>query len=438
MFRREPNIDVVFRNGLKDLEVLPPSDVWDNIPPLPVKRSPYRVIVRIAAGVAAMVSLALLATWYVRSNNTTEDRLPVLAIANGRQQAVRVNRHAVSPVTERTEVAASEYEMNLTPAERTDETTLAVPESEPIHLLTRSEMTPVRTREDDHHSFSPDDVTVIAAGYLSDSDNLTSEKLLSSEKANTSQRFLIGASMSPAMGFSSPGQEDLRITELKDNERGRSSYTTGLTFGYKISDRLTIQSGIGLSSIGQTISDIDVFAGLSDFYSVKSNYLYTVETASGMILAGNTDLYFADQKNRVASSMPGNTADPSKYNLTQVGTDIRQVFRYLELPIMIRYKVIDRKVGLNLSGGVAYGFLVDNMAYTGEGFDMVRIGHTEGISPYNISSQLGLGMEYNISSNVTFNFEPVVKYYVTPLTDISGLPYKPYSLGFFSGFFFKF
>ena len=103
MFRREPNIDVVFRNGLKDLEVLPPSDVWDNIPPLPVKRSPYRVIVRIAAGVAAMVSLAMLATWYVRSNNTTEDRLPVLAIANGRQQAVRVNRHAVSPVTERNE-----------------------------------------------------------------------------------------------------------------------------------------------------------------------------------------------------------------------------------------------------------------------------------------------------------------------------------------------
>ena len=438
MFNKEPNIDVVFRNGLKDLEVLPPSDVWDNIPPLPVKRSPYRAIARIAAGVAAMVSLALLATWYVRSNNTTESSLPILAIANGRQQAVKVNRHAASPVTERTEVKEPENEIKVAPAERTGETILAVPESEPIHLLARSEMTPVRSKETDHHSFTPDDVTVIAAGYLSDSDNLPAEKLFSSDKENTSQRFLIGASMSPAMGFSSPGQENIRITELKDNERGRSSYTTGLTFGYKISDRLTIQSGIGLASIGQTISDIDVFAGLSDFYSVKSNYLYTVETASGMILAGNTDLYLADHNNRVASSMPGNAADPSKYNLTQVGTDIRQVFRYLELPVMIRYKLIDRKVGLNLSGGVAYGFLVDNMAYTGEGFDMIKIGHTEGINSYNISSQLGLGMEYNFSSNVSFNFEPVVKYYVTPLTDISGLPYKPYSLGFFSGFFFKF
>jgi hypothetical protein len=105
---------------------------------------------------------------------------------------------------------------------------------------------------------------------------------------------------------------------------------------------------------------------------------------------------------------------------------------------MLRYKIIDRKVGLNLTGGVAYGFLVDNMAYTGQGSDLVRIGHTEGVSPHNFSSQLGLGMEYNISSNVSFNFEPVFKYYVTPLSQITGSPYKPYSLGLFSGFFFKF
>jgi hypothetical protein len=181
-----------------------------------------------------------------------------------------------------------------------------------------------------------------------------------------------------------------------------------------------------------------VFAGLSDFYSVKSNYLYSVETASGVILAGNTDLYLADNHDRVSSLVQGNVADPSKYPLKQVGDDIQQVFRYLELPLMLRYKVIDRKVGLNLSGGLAYGFLVDNSAYTGEGSDMVRVGHTEGMNSHSLSSQLGLGMEYNITSNISFNLEPVFKYYVTPLSNISGPLYKPYSLGFWSGFFFRF
>jgi len=437
MFNREPNIDVLFRNGLKDMEVLPPSDVWDNIPPLPVKRSPLRIITGIAAGVAAVASLAVLASWYTRSNNATADRLPELAIVSGSQQAVRVRGTETPPVTTRADITTPVNETISMPAERNREEALTVPDNQPLHLLAQAEMTPVKAKDDNPVSFSPEDVTIIASGYFSDSDDLKKENIILSADENAPQRFMVGASLSPAMGFTMPGQ-DPGVNELENGESGRSSYTTGLTFGYKISDRLTIHSGIGLASIGQTITDIDVFAGLSDFYSVKSNYLYTVQTASGLILAGNTDLYLADSRNRVASLVSGNMNDPSKYNLPQVGSDIRQVFRYLELPLMLRYKLIDRKVGLNLTGGVAYGFLVDNMAFTGQGSDLVRIGHTEGVSSHNFSSQLGLGMEYNISSNVSFNFEPVFKYYVTPLSQITGSPYKPYSLGLFSGFFFKF
>jgi hypothetical protein len=228
------------------------------------------------------------------------------------------------------------------------------------------------------------------------------------------------------------------MAELIGNEKTRPSYTTGLTFGYKLSQRLTIQSGIGLESVGQTITGVDVFTGLSYFYSAKSNYLYSVETASGTILAGNTDLYLADTKNRVGSMIPKGMADPSKYNLTQVGSNIHQVFRYLELPIVLRYKVIDRKVGLNLSGGMSYGYLVDNYAYTRNEYGTIPVGRTDGVNVHSLSSQLGLGMEYNISSTISFNFEPILRYYVTPVSDFSGTLYKPYSVGFFSGIFFKF
>ena len=69
MFEREPNIDVVFRNGLKNLEVLPPTDVWDNIPPMPVRGTRNKVFIGIAAGITALLSLTLLATWVTRSNS---------------------------------------------------------------------------------------------------------------------------------------------------------------------------------------------------------------------------------------------------------------------------------------------------------------------------------------------------------------------------------
>jgi hypothetical protein len=435
MFEREPNIDIVFRNGLRNMEVLPPADVWDNIPPVPVRHSRFRVATRIAAGIAALVSLTLLAGWYLRSNNTGA-RLAELTLPSGESQAVTIDGTASSPVAVNADLPpAAAVAITSTVNDRVKETTLIVPAEEPMRLLADADIDLAERSDDRSQPVSGDDVTVIASGRLTGGNEVQALSLIPVTRDAVTRRFLVGASMSPTMGFS-PGAEDMRLSELMNSEKSRPTFATGLTFGYKISDRLTIQSGIGLSSIGQTITGVDVFAGLSNFYAVKSNYLYSVETSSGLILAGNTDLYLADNKERVGTRVQG--ADPSKYKLTQVGDDIQQVFRYLELPLMLRYKVIDSRLGLNLSGGFAYGLLVDNMAYTGTGPDMVTVGHTEGINIHNLSSQLGLGMEYNISSTISFNFEPVFKYYMTPISDIYGAFYRPYSLGVWSGFFFKF
>ncbi len=436
MFDREPNIDIVFRNGLKNMEVLPPADVWDNIPPMPVRPSRFRIITGIAAGVAALVSLTLLATWYIRSN-TIGNTQTELIMAGGELQAVTIDGNATPADATLAEESARVITMQAAPPQHANEAVLSMPAEEPLPLLASADMPPSQEKNDESVTLSPDDITIIASDRLPGLDEGLKTVLTPGSGVTTGQRFMVGASVSPAMGLS-PGGQDIRLSELMNSEKSRPSYSTGLTFGYKISNRLTIQSGIGLASIGQTISGVDVFAGLSGFYAVKSSYLYSVETAAGLILAGNTDLYLADSKDRVGTLIQGNAADPSKYQLTQVGDDIRQVFRYLELPLVLRYKVIDSKVGLNLSGGVAYGFLVDNMAYTGEGSDMITVGYTEGINPHSLSSQLGLGMEYNISKKISFNLEPVFRYYMTPLSDISGPLYKPYSVGVFSGFFFKF
>lgn len=436
MFEREPNIDIVFRNGLKNLEVLPPADVWDNIPPMPVRTSRLRIISGIAAGVAALVSLTLLATWYVRNNNSPALMSEVTVPGDGLQGS-QLDIMEATPVS-RTEgarvVRIATPEASIVPVGK------AVPEVtavEPAGLIASAYTPEQRTEPGEPVILSPDEITVINTGRFAGAEEGIMATMAEARKVPAEKRFLVGASMSPAMGFSRTGNNQ-RLAELMSSERSRPSYSTGVTVGYKISDRLTIQSGIGMASIGQTISDVNVYAGLSDFYAVKSSYLYSVETASGTILAGNTDLYLTDSRDRVGTLVQGNLADPSKYELTQIGSDIQQVFRYLEMPVVLRYKVIDRKLGLNLSGGLAYGLLVDNAAYTGEGSDLVRVGHTEGISMHNISSQLGLGMEYDLSRKITFNLEPVFRYYMTPLSDISGSLYKPYSVGFWSGFSFKF
>jgi hypothetical protein len=433
MFEREPNIDIVFRNGLKDMEVLPPADIWDNIPPMPVRYSRYRIAYGFAAGITILATLSVLATWYFRNNNA----LNGAAMAAGDQKTEIMSIQEASPVVLDKEQSDLQGTYNTTVSNPAPLIAYAAPAEDLSPAISSYEAGQLPEQEDKSLPLLTDDITIIAAQNLSDKNDYAGPTLDPVVNKPAEQRFLIGASISPAYGFSA-SSHDAHLDELVSSEKARPSYTTGITFGYKISDRLTINSGIGLASIGQTITGVDVFAGLSGFYSAKSDYIYSVETSSGPILAGNTDLYLADSKNRVGSLIPSNMADPSKYQLTQVGSDIHQVFRYLELPVLLRYKVIDRRIGLNLAGGLAYGFLVDNFAYTRYGSEMIPVGHTEGVNLHSFSSQLGLGMEYNISSKMSFNFEPVVKYYVTPISDLAGSLYKPYAFGFYSGFFFKF
>ena len=436
MFEREPNIDIVFRNGLKNLEVLPPADVWDNIPPMPVRTSRLRIISGIAAGVAALVSLTLLATWYVRNTNSPA-LLSEVTVPGEALQGSQLDIMEATPVSRTEGARVVRFVTPEAPVAPVGNAAPALTSEEPAGLIASAYIPEQRTEPGEPVILSRDEITVINSGRFAGAEEGIMATMAEASTVPAEKRFLVGASMSPAMGFSRTGNNQ-RLAELISGERSRPAYSTGVTVGYKISDRLTIQSGIGMASIGQTISDVNVYAGLSDFYAVKSSYLYSVETASGTILAGNTDLYLTDSRDRVGTLVQGNMADPSKYELTQVGSDIQQVFRYLEMPVVLRYKVIDRKLGLNLSGGVAYGLLVDNAAYTGEGSGLIRVGHTEGINLHNISSQLGLGMEYDLSRKITFNLEPVFRYYMTPLSDISGSLYKPYSVGFWSGFSFKF
>ena len=438
MFEKEPNIDIVFRNGLKNMEVLPPADVWENIPPMPVRRQGYRAAMRIAAGIAVLVALTLLASSYFRTNNGSGD-ITELAMATDGLLPESVTRAEISTPTGTEANHGSRNIAEQAPAARVNETIFAGTADIPVAppLISDFRQPQGGVKDNNVLPVSSDEITVIASPAMTSRKDIPSQAVGSARTVPSELRFEIGASVSPTMGFSA-ANNNTRLAELIGSEQTRPTYSTGLTFGYKISPRLTIQSGIALSSVGQTISDVDVFAGLSDFYAVKGAYLYSVETASGTILAGNTDLYLTDNANRVSTTIPGNMADPSKYDLTQVSNNIHQVFRYLELPLIIRYKVIDQKVGLNFSGGLSYGYLLDNFAYANDGANMIPVGHTEGVNIHNISSQLGLGMEYNISTNISFNLEPVFRYYVTPVSSLSGTLYKPYSVGFFSGVFFKF
>ncbi len=436
MFDKEPNIDIVFRNGLKDLEVLPPADVWASIPAMPVARRRFGMVFRVAASMAALLTLSLVASWF-SGNNGSVTSGPELAsmfsdseisgVADLQKPSAIIRKlTAVAPVSNPVAIPEREEEATIE-----NSTSLSLP----ALALSQDEADESARQETNTHT--TEDAIIVIPHRFSAFPDQTGQLALVEPNKSGDERFSLGASLSPSMGFSG-APEDIRLAELLSSEKGVPTYSTGLTFAYKLSPRFSIQSGIGVASLGQIVTGIDVFAGLSDFYAVKGSYLYRVETSSGMVVSGNTDLYLSDSKNRVGTFIPGGMADPSKYPLTQVDDKIHQIFRYLEVPLLVRYKVIDRDIDMNVSGGMSYGFLVQNSAFAMDGNNMIPIGHTEGVNIHTFSSQVGLGMEYSFSKVISFNLEPVFKYYMTPLSNLSGTLSRPYSFGLLSGFFVRF
>src|SRR5512135_3621572 len=61
MDNRDANIDLLFRNSLKDFEVLPPVGIWDTIFRVVRKKQKPFIMLRAAAIIAVILSVSVLA-----------------------------------------------------------------------------------------------------------------------------------------------------------------------------------------------------------------------------------------------------------------------------------------------------------------------------------------------------------------------------------------
>jgi hypothetical protein len=217
------------------------------------------------------------------------------------------------------------------------------------------------------------------------------------------------------------------------------SYSGGVAFSYKISKRFSIQSGLYYSSLGQKVDGIYSFSGFQKYISSKGGPNFEVPTTSGTVYTSNPDVFLAAYGNgKVLTAYTNDVFDPQKASLQYISNSLTQNLSYLELPVILRYKIIDKTIGINLIGGLSYNLLVNNSAYAMKDGTKYPVGDTKGLNPLALSSSLGMGMEYNLSGKLSLNLEPTFRYYLNPFSVTTGSFIHPYSFGIFSGVSYKF
>lgn len=440
MDNKGANIDLLFRNGLKDYEVLPPVDVWNNIVPEIRKKQRYVIFLRSAALIAVLLSLSFLAYRWSREVSLLIKN-PVIALNNEESFIVKDNLKDINKTVnlkddDRSGVKKSDMALVEYPV--SDKTDMGNMPSSGQGVVTEAQNMDLNNK-----LISPSTISAFkglnyktyntGGGYTAP---LMPANDVPKEKTN---RWSVMAIASPTYYLSPQSVGNEVSSQISSSEQSRISYSGGVGFAYKISKKISIQSGLYYSSIGNEVDGINSFAGFRQYDYTKGDHNFEVLTSSGRIYTENADVFLRDNSgDRVLTMYTNDVFDPDKANLSYIDNSLFQNFSYLEMPLILRYKVIDKSIDFNLIGGFSYNLLVSNSVHAVIDGSKYNIGKTAGLNPLMISSSLGMGMEYNLSDRFSINLEPTFRYYINPFGEISGIKAHPYSFGVFSGLSYKF
>jgi hypothetical protein len=440
MNEKGANIDLLFRNGLKDFEVLPPPGVWDGIHSSIKTKSRPIILLRIAAVVTVLLALSFLTYRWSRGLSVGPSG-PVIAFN------VPVSLPVISsPVDNLQYLPAKKYNQLNNSSDILIETDDQSPIQKEIETTAYPEQI---VNIKDSKSLSIAKYETIAGLFLTplNESKRNSIKIKYPElqyfpeniTVKPEKRWSIAAMASPTYYSSFNSGSDALSKQLSAADQPLMSYSGGVAFSYKISKRFSIQSGLYYSSLGQKIDGINSFSGFQQYANTKGDHNFEVLTTNGTVYTNNPDVFLStDGTNRIVTAYTKDVFDPNKASLQPVNSSLDQNFSYLELPVILKYKIVDKTIGINLIGGLSYNLLVNNSVYTTIDGSKYSVGDTKGLNPLTLSSSLGMGMEYNLSGKLSLNLEPTFRYYLNPFSITTGSFIHPYSFGIFSGVSYKF
>ena len=159
----------------------------------------------------------------------------------------------------------------------------------------------------------------------------------------------------------------------------------------------------------------------------------SLNNSTGSIEPDRADDYYVDKDDGLIKPANASTGESEQINVNLI-----QNFNYLELPLIVKYKLIDKKVDVNVFSGLNANFLVGNSVYFEHQNERIDVGKTTETKKFNYSGIIGLGFEYEISSRIRLNLEPTLKYYLNSINISKPLDTHPYYFGFFTGISYLF
>ena len=199
----------------------------------------------------------------------------------------------------------------------------------------------------------------------------------------------------------------------------------GVNFAYSISEKLKVRSGVSKVNMSYNVNNIAFSPAVNaiQLEGINSPSNESIEVVSTARPQTNSDAIT-------------NEFGQEQFNNFSQGT-INQQLGYIEVPLEIEYALLNKKFGINLIGGASTLFLDNNAVVINSGEGQLSLGEANNLNNVSFTTNVGLGLNYNLSKQFDLNLEPTFKYQLNGFNNNIN-NFKPYYFGVYTGFSFKF
>ncbi len=411
-------IGEIYREKLRNVETAPPVDSWEHVSAaLDEKEQKKRLLPWWfkAAGITAVIAI-LGGLFFVPSKDGIDSESPQYSIPTERKTyhfdpVSRYYKETMLRSSVLLETLISNNQINKEVAQ----TSTGQQEEKPGKLaetvtsseITVKEMVPEKMIADTQHPVSKEGDTnaepgkeqqkVLAIPALKDLEESLANQDTSEEKDTEeplSKRFSVSTTAG-AVYFDNLGGNSVDA-QFAENSRGEVSMAYGVNVAYQFSEKVKIRTGVSKVELSRSTPDMSYASAKS--YDVVENGAEMLSTPD----VGNLD----------------------------------QNMGFIEIPLEVEYSLINKKVGLSLIGGASTLVLNENMVSLNTPESSISFGKDRSLNNVSFSTNIGVGLNYNISEEFEIHLEPMFKYQLNTFDHSAGV--NPYFFGIYSGLSFKF
>ena len=411
------NIDRVFQENLKDLEIYPSNKVWNNIESRLSNKTPKPTIAlwKKLSGIAMMLAAIFTAGLLYYNNN---DLIPVNSQVSETDASSidSPNDTRLTPVfiKPKEELADNTKQKQTI---RKAEKPIFVKKPNNNVIVTNNEIASIYATIENKYVVNKSDFIE----QLDENESITARMERIPVKRNNAnvidKKWSVGPTVAPVFYNSLQNGSPLNDALSNNAKTSDNALSIGVKVNYQLSNKFFIQSGVNKVELAYNTQNVNALI------SSSKNALNNINTdKSGVILTPVR-----------SSTVNGGT----ELNKSGINGDLNQSLEYFELPIEMKYSLYDKKIGLNLVGGFSTLILSNNSVSIISQNNVTDLGTANNLNDFNFSGNVGVDLDYKISKSWYLNVAPMFKYQFNTYSGNSG-NFRPYYFGLYSGLNYKF